>query len=244
VPRAPSPAGRSGMIAAIHQPAYLPWLGYFHKILHADLFVLLDTVQMEKNGFANRNRVWTPNGVQWLTVPVLMKGHTRSTLREMRINPAVSWRAKHLRTLALSYGRRPHYLRYAGEIERLLAGSGGDLTPFLARMLEYFLQALGMGEKRVVLASALAPEGKATLLLLDICKKVGARTYLSGAAGKEYLDLKHFDAAGVEVVFQDFRHPVYDQGRPEFEPNLAIVDALFHCGGEAIRPMLKASGGL
>lgn len=232
------------MIAAIHQPAYLPWLGYFHKILHADLFVLLDTVQMEKNGFANRNRVWTPSGVQWLTVPVLMKGHTHSTLREMRINPAVSWKAKHLRTLALSYGRRPHYLRYAGDLERLLAESGEDLTGFLARMLDYFLQALGMGHKRVVRASTLAPEGKATLLLLDICKKTGATAYLSGVAGKEYLDLGHFDEAGVGVVFQDFRHPAYGQGRPKFEPNLAVVDALFNVGGEAVLDLLKGAGGV
>jgi len=232
------------MIVAIHQPGYLPWLGYFHKILHADLFVLLDTVQMEKNGFANRNRVWAPNGVQWLTVPVLMKGHTHSTLGEMRINPAVSWKAKHLKTLALSYGKRPHYLRYAGDIERLLAGSGEELTPFLARMLEYFLQALGMGEKRVVRASALAPEGKATTLLLDICKKAGATAYLSGVAGKEYLDLTHFDEAGIEVVFQDFHHPRYGQGRPQFEPNLAAVDALFNLGGEEVLELLKGAGGV
>ena len=232
------------MIVAIHQPGYLPWLGYFHKILHADLFVLLDTVQMEKNGFANRNRVWTPNGVQWLTVPVLMKGHTRSTLQEMRINPAVSWKAKHLRTLALSYGKRPHYLRHAEDIERLLVESGEEVTPFLARMLEYFLRALGMEEKRVVLASSLAPEGKATTLLLDICKKTGATAYLSGMMGKEYLDLAPFGEAGIEVVFQDFRHPRYDQGRPAFEPNLAAVDALFNLGGEAVLDLLKGAGGV
>lgn len=232
------------MIAAIHQPAYLPWLGYFHKILHADLFVLLDTVQMEKNGFVNRNRVWTPNGVQWLTVPVLMKGHTHSTLREMRVNPAVSWKAKHLKTLALSYGKRPGYPRYAEDIEALLAGAGDDLTGLLARMLDYFLQALGMGHKRVVRASTLAPEGKATTLLLDICRKVGARTYLSGVAGREYLELRHFDEAGVEVVFQDFRHPAYDQGRQKFEPNLAVVDALFNVGGEAVLSLLEGAGGV
>ncbi|MBI3083963.1 MAG: WbqC family protein [Candidatus Omnitrophica bacterium] len=232
------------MMVAIHQPAYLPWLGYFHKILQADLFVLLDTVQMEKNGFVNRNRVWTPQGVQWLTVPVLMKGHTHSSLQEMRINPAASWKSKHLRTLALSYVKRPHYPRYAGDIERLLVASGEDLTPFLARMLAYFLEALGLKEKRVVLASTLAPEGKATTLLLDICKKAGATSYLSGVAGRDYLERKPFEEAGIEVVFQDFRHPRYDQGRPGFEPNLALVDALFNIGGEAVLELLKGAGGV
>jgi len=232
------------VILSVHQPAYLPWLGYFHKILLADVFVLLDTVQLEKNGFVNRNRVWTPNGVKWLTVPLRMRGHLEKSIAEMKIHQAQPWKKKHLRTLELSYGKRPHYARYAGDIGRLIEGAGDSLADFLAGMLAYFLQAAGMGEKRVVRASDLRPEGQRAALLADLCKKLGADTYLSGAGGKGYLESRPFDEAGVRLLFQDFRHPVYDQGRPEFEPNLAIVDALFHCGGEAIRPMLKASGGL
>ncbi|MEK6710445.1 MAG: WbqC family protein [Nitrospinota bacterium] len=232
------------MIVAIHQPAYLPWLGYFHKILHADLFVLLDTVQMEKNGYVNRNRVWTPNGLHWLTVPVLTKGHMTAAIQDLRINPNVSWKAKHLRTLALSYGKRPHYARCAEDLERLIAGAGEDLTGFLAGMLAYFLKTLGMEEKRVIRASSLEPQGKATTLLLDICQKVGATAYLSGVAGKEYLELRHFDEAGVEVVFQDFRHPAYGQGRPGFDSHLAVVDALFNLGGEGVLSLLKGAGGV
>ena len=104
------------MIVSIHQPAYLPWLGYFHKILRSDVFVFLDTVQLEKNGFANRNRVRTRSGVRWLTVPLLIKGHMGRSIRGMQINRAAGWQRKHLRTMEQAYRNRPHYDRYAAEI--------------------------------------------------------------------------------------------------------------------------------
>lgn len=227
------------MIVSIHQPAYLPWLGYIHKILHSDVFVFLDTVQLEKNGFVNRNRVRTPSGVQWLTVPLLMKGHTEKSIGEMKINHADSWKRKHLATLEQAYGKRPHYDPFADGIRRLIESAGESLSDLLFDMLCYFLDAAGIEGKRIVRASELEPEGSRAELLADICAKVGGDTYLSGVAGKEYLDLKPFEAAGVEVVFQEFHHPEYEQGYKEFEPNMGIVDALFNCGGGAIAPMLQ-----
>ena len=230
------------MIASIHQPAYLPWLGYFHKILHSDVFVLLDTVQLEKNGFVNRNRVWTAGGVQWLTVPVCMKGHMNRPIAEMRINQDDPWRRKHVRTLEAAYAKRPHYGRYAGEVRSAIEGAGDSLADFLGGMLSYFLDAIGMKEKRILRASDLRPEGSRSALLLDICRKVGADAYLSGAGGRGYLDAELFERAGVGVVNQEFRHPEYEQGWEGFEPNLGVVDALFNRGGEAVLEMLRKSG--
>ncbi|MEE9274100.1 MAG: WbqC family protein [bacterium] len=230
------------MIAAIHQPAYLPWLGYFHKILLADVFVFLDTVQIEKNGFVNRNRVRTPSGVQWLTVPVGMKGHTGKTIAEMEISPAAGWKKKHIRTLEMAYRKSPWCERYAGPLGGLIEGAGDSLADFLFEMLAYFTAELGLSETRIVRASELAARGRREDLLLSICKEIGADTYLSGAAGKDYLDARGFEEAGVRVEFQEFRHPVYDQGRPGFEPNLAVVDALFHLGGDAVVSVLRRSG--
>ncbi|MFC1492108.1 WbqC family protein [Nitrospinota bacterium] len=229
------------MIVSIHQPAYLPWLGHFHKIFLSDVFVFLDTVQLEKNGFVNRNRVRTHSGVQWLTLPVLMKGHMDKTIGEMKINPTVRWKEKHLRTIEQAYHTRPHYERYAKGIEDLIGDAGESLSDFLLEMLRFFLDALGMGDKRIVPASELNPEGKRSEMLLDICKKVGADVYLSGDGAKEYLDEAPFREAGIGVEFQGFQHPEYDQGAERFEPNLAVIDALFNLGGEAVIPMLRSA---
>jgi len=233
------------VIVSIHQPAYLPWLGYFHKILRSDAFVVLDTVQIEKNGFVNRNRVRTPAGMQWLTVPLLMKGHTRKAISEMEINPTAPWKKKHIRTLEQAYGKRPHYAAHAEHVARLIEGAGASLTEFLLGMLAHFLGTIGLGERRIVRASELGAEGARSALLAGICRRLGADTYLSGAAGRDYLDLKPFEEAGVAVRFQAFRHPAYDQGygKDGFEANMSVVDALFNCGAGAILPMLEEADG-
>ncbi len=231
------------MIVSIHQPAYLPWLGYFHKILCSDVFVFLDTVQLEKNVFADRNRVRTASGVRWLTVPLLMKGHMDKSIGEMLINSTANWKRKHLGTIAQAYRDRPHYERYAGELEALINGAGDPLGEFLFGMLGYFLGALNIGEKKILRASEMKAGGSRAELLANIAKEAGADTYLSGAAGREYLDAAPFEAAGIEVAFQGFRHPEYDQGYPDFEPNLGVVDALFNCGGDGVLEILERAGG-
>jgi hypothetical protein len=230
------------VIVSIHQPAYLPWLGYFHKILRSDVFVFLDTVQLEKNGFANRNRVRTRSGVRWLTVPLLIKGHMGRSIRGMQINQAAGWRRKHLRTMEQAYRHRPHYDRYAAEIGELIEGAGDSLGDFLFAMLGYFLEKTGLGGKKILRASEMGAEGSRSELLAEIAREAGADVYLSGAAGREYLDRSPFEAAGIEVAFQNFRHPEYDQGYPDFEPNMGIADALFNLGGEAIVPLLEEAG--
>jgi len=226
---------------SIHQPAYLPWLGYFHKIWASDVFVFLDTVQLEKSGFANRNRVRTRSGVVWLTLPLLMKGHMDKSIGEMRINPTAKWKKKHLQTIAQAYRNRPHYGRYGKEIEELIGGAGESLGDFLFEMLRYFLGALGLGGKKILLASKLDPQGARSEMLCDICRKVGADVYLSGDGARGYLDEKPFGEAGIGVEYQGFRHPEYDQGMDSFEPRLAVIDALFNCGGDAVVPMIEES---
>jgi len=105
------------MIVAIHQPQYLPWLGYFDKMNRADAFVLLDTVQFKKNEFQNRNQIKGPGGPQWLTVPVLQK--LGQDIKDVRINTTVTWRKKHLAALNSCYGRAPFYGDYRDAFEDL-----------------------------------------------------------------------------------------------------------------------------
>lgn len=232
------------MIVSIHQPAYLPWLGYFHKILRSDVFVLLDSVQLEKNGYVNRNRIRTAAGAQWLTIPLQMKGHTEKTIGGMEINPAVSWKKKHIRSLRQAYGKRPFYAAHAPGAEALIDAAGDSLSEFLRKMFAHFMETLGMAEKKIVLASGLEAAGRRSELLLAICRELGADAYLSGAGGKDYLDVKLFQDAGMDVFFQDFRHPEYDQGDADFVPDMCVLDALFNIGSEETGKRLGESGGM
>ncbi len=218
------------MIVAVHQPQYLPWLGYFDKIDHADLFVILDTVQYKKNEFQNRNRIKTSQGWQWLTVPV----HHRypETITEITINNDVNWRHKHLQALVSNYARACHFETYFRFFEEVYAQDWAKLadlnTETMFKLMEY------LGISTTVKATTDATSEDPTCRLVEICRSAGAETYLSGAGGQDYLDLDQFDTAGISVIFQDYRHPEYNQLFGQFEPYMSVLDLLFNCGSDSL----------
>ncbi|MEW6593799.1 MAG: WbqC family protein [Thermodesulfobacteriota bacterium] len=217
------------MIVSIHQPAYLPWLGYFDKIKRADLFIYLDTVQYQKNSFQNRNKIRTKSGPIWLTVPVETSGRLYTTpLKEIAIDNRRDWRAKHRRALMMHYGRSRMFDAVFPRLEPFYLRSWERLADLCWEMMVEFNRMLGIGT-RIVRASELeVGEGGKSDLVLNICKATGATTYLSGSLGRHYLVLDDFAAADIEVVFQDYVHPTYTQQYPGFEPFMGIVDCLFN----------------
>jgi len=219
------------MLLSAHQPAYLPWLGYFEKIVQADVFVFLDTVQFEKNSFINRNKVKTPQGQQWLTIPVRTKGHTKATLRETLIDDAQPWRIKHLKTIELHYRKANHFKECFPKLEALLLAPELNLAELCWRQLQFWLAEFEI-ETRIYRSSDLPVAGKKSDLVLDLCEHFGATCYLSGALGRNYLDEESFAAAGVEVRYQDFLHPAYPQLWGPFEPSMGIVDVWMNCGSD------------
>jgi WbqC-like protein family len=221
------------MRVAIHQPQYLPWLGYFDKMDRADCFVILDDVQFKKNEWQNRNRIKTPAGWQWLTVPVRHRFPQR--ISEVRLDGAAPWPRKHLGALVANYSGAPAFERHRPFLEESFARPWDRLLDLSLGTLGYLMGALGI-ETKLVLASALdpAPAENATDRLIAICRAVGADTYLSGTGGRDYLDAPRFDRAGLRVEVQAFRCPVYPQRFGGFEPNLSIVDLLFNCGAESL----------
>ena len=216
------------MILAAHQPQYLPWLGYFDKMALADRFVLLDTVQYKKNEWQNRNRIRAAKGSQWLTIPV----HARFPARfdEVEADDKAPWRRKHAATLRQAYARAPHRDAVLPALERLLQRPLRRLAEINIEALRILADLLEV-RTETILASSLAgiPEGP-DARLIALCRRFGAERYLAGAGGRDYMDLEAWKRAGIEVVFQEFRGPVYDQMRPGFEPNLSAVDFLMHCG--------------
>jgi hypothetical protein len=216
------------VIVTAHQPAYLPWLGLLHKAALADTFVLVDTVQFEKDSFVNRNKLRSPEGWRWLTVPVLSAGHTSATLRDLRIAPR-SWARKHWTAFRMFYGRTPFFPQHAPFLEDVYARRWELLTDLCEHVLRYLLSAFGIGA-RLVRASQLSPAGAKSDFVLDLCRKTGARTFVFGALGRDYAELDSFRAAGVEVVFQDYRHPTYPQAYPGFESGMNAFDLLMNVG--------------
>ena len=222
------------LILSAHQPAYLPWLGYFDKIARADLFVYLDTVQFEKNSFINRNRIKTPQGVLWLTIPVKTKGHLSKTMRETETDTTQPWRDKHLKTLAMNYRRAPHFTQCFAKLERLLAEGSSNLAELCWAQLRFWLDEFAI-PTRVVRASDLPVAATKSELILQLAQHLGARHYISGALGRGYLDEDEFAAAGISVEYQNYITPEYPQLWGDFIPNLSVVDYWMNCGSNRPR---------
>ena len=225
------------MKVAIHQPHYLPWLGYVAKWDAADHFIFLDTVQYEKNGWQNRNRIKTRDGPRWLTVPV-SHAPLGTPIRDVRVDGAQPWPARHLRAIEHAYAKAPHFGRYHDALRAFYARPWDRLAPLAAASAEWLARALGV-EAPIALASDLAveppgTEGDPTARLVALCRAVGADTYLAGKDGAAYMDVAQFRAAGIAVEAQRYAHPVYAQLHGEFVPLLSALDLLLMHGDDAL----------
>ncbi len=220
------------LTAAVHQPNYLPWLGWFHKLAAADVFVYLDAVQYPRGrSFAARNRIKTPNGVAWLTVPVSVpKGREgKATYREVELAEP-RWREKHLRSVETSYARAP-YFGDVLELYRTGLEAGETLLEVNLALLEGFADYLGIATHRVVLSELLPEFGQKTELIVDACKALGADEYLSGSGGgADYNDEERLAEEGIALRYDAFQPAPYPQLWGEFEPGLSTLDALMNCG--------------
>lgn len=228
------------MLVAIHQPEYLPWLGYFEKMMRADVFVLLDNVQFTKGDFHNRTRVKGPAGAQWLSVPV--HAGLSARINEVRV-AGHRWETKHWHSLVTCYSRAAFFGELAGEFEAFYRQSSARLLDYSVGALELIARPLGI-RRKWVLASALKAGGRKSELVLNICRELGATAYYSGRSGGAYLRREEFDRAGIEIKVQDFEHPVYEQlfgDGAGFTPNLSALDLLFN-RGPAGRDLIRAAG--
>lgn len=223
------------MITAIHQPQYLPWLGYFDKIHQADLFILLDNVQFKKNEWQNRNRIRTSQGPQWLTVPVLH--HFGQTISEVQINQKIPWARNHLKALELNYCKAPHYDSIMPLFKDVFDRPWENLAEINIHLIRLIADYLGITTK-IVLASEYVTTNTSTARLIELCVHTGTEVYLAGADGKNYMDLTLFENREIEVRTQDYCHPEYPQTRfknnQDFSSHLSIVDLLFNCGSQSL----------
>ena len=216
------------MRLSAHQPAYLPWLGYLDRIRRADVFVFLDTVQFEKNSFTNRNRIKSQQGPLWLTVPVRSRGHLEGTLKDLAIDDSRDWRKKHLGSISASYSRAPEFRDLFPALEEQIRARHELLADLCHEQLLFWLARLGI-TTRVVRASSLEVRSAKSELILELCRILGATSYLSGPLGKDYLQEEDFARASVAVEYHHYETPPYPQLHGAFVPRLSVVDFLMNC---------------
>lgn len=218
------------MNIAIHQPQYFPWLPYFLKIEESDLFVILDTVDFQKNGLQNRNLIKTAQGAHWLTVPV--RQQLGQKIVDVKIDTSTDWRRKHWQTLLQCYRKSGFFDLYEEELEALYARDWLSLNEL---NIEIISMMMGWMEIRtpLVRSSQMQATGAASDLVLKLCIEAGATRYLSGTGGKNYLEPDSFSKAGVEIVYRPAVLPeMYPQlhSRAGFINDLSALDILLNCG--------------
>jgi hypothetical protein len=213
---------------AIHQPNYLPWPGYFHKMIESDTFVFLDDAEFSSDSIIYRNKIKTNDGWTWLTVPTT--GSSTNPINSVPIATSERWEKTHRKSISVHYSGAPHY----PTIEPLLELYDREwelLVSLNTAFIEEIVEILGI-DVDIRYASSLEYEGTKTERILSICESLGADVYFSGEGAREYQDESSFEAAGIELVYQSFEHPVYEQQFGEFIPNLSIVDMLANLGAE------------
>lgn len=241
-----APAPREPKVTVtIHQPDHLPWLGLLNKIDQADLFVVLDCVQLSKRAFQHRNRViGVLSEPTWLTVPLVTRNHQQHRLRDMVINNRIPWQKNYWNILYSRYHKHPGWAKHRPYLVSLLLDRSFEfLVDLNLDILHYFLETLEISTP-VIMASALAPEGKSSELMLDICRKVGASTYLAGPLSRLYLCEDGFRSAGITVRYHDFDHPTYPQLRREsFVSHLCALDLLMNQPADALEIIRSGGAG-
>ncbi len=236
-------------LIAIIQSSYIPWRGYFAVIARCDAFIFLDSVQFTRRDWRTRNRIKTPNGPLWLSIPVRQKGNYHAPIDAIAIAEE-GWTRQHLRSIEANYRRAPHFATMfpaleaayaAAAAETSLAAVNRGLTAALCRLLGIdtpLLRDVDLLERERL--DSLNP----TARLVELAVAANATTYLSGPSARSYLDEATFAGLGVRVAWMDYSDlPEYPQLWGQFDPSLSVVDALLNLGVEGARAGLNGEGG-
>lgn len=221
----------------ILQPNYIPWKGYFDLINSVDEFVLYDDMQFTRRDWRNRNQIKTPQGVQWLTVPVQVKGKYHQTIRETQVDGR-DWADSHWKALCANYRRAAHFREFAGLLEPVYLGfEGGSLSVLNRTLIERVCGCLGIATRISNSWDYQLAPGK-TERLADLCRQAGGREYVSGPSAKDYIDEQVFADRGIALTWFDYEgYPEYPQLWGDFVHGVSIVDLLFNCGPSSARYM-------
>jgi hypothetical protein len=226
------------------QPTYLPWLGYFDLMDQVDIFIFLDNVQFAKRSWQQRNRIKTPRGLEWLTVPVIVRGRYHQLIKEVEISDVDFWK-KHVRAIELNYSRAPYFEDFFPELLSIFENGKPwkSLLELNTELIKWLTKVIGI-KTPVVRASSLGVVGKRTSLLAAICQSIGATRYISpiGSAGYLLGEIQEFTHKNIEVFFHHYTHPTYNQLFPPFLPFASVIDLVFNEGPKSLEIIQSGRG--
>ncbi len=228
-------------VVSIHQPNYFPWMGYFYKMLHSDVFVYYDNIQIEQRSqqaFVNRTKIKTSHGELWLTCPV----HVRETrlICDVELVRVFNWRTKHLKTIYYNYRKSRYFRQIYPEVERLIENPANLLCDYNIAIIEWIKSYLEIDTETVKASAYNGKTGCPTDRIINILKQLDAGTYISGHGAKLYQDESMFRAANIELRYTNFQAKEYTQLYGEFVPKLSILDAIFNMGKDSISLLKKS----
>ncbi len=228
---------------AIMQPTFLPWIGYFALIDRVDEFVFLDEVQFDKRSWQQRNKIKTPNGVKWVTIPVLTKGRSSQSINDVKIlyegkgNPF----DKILRTIEINYKKAPYYQNYLVSLSNIFLSKPGYISDLNQKIIKWVCKELSISTP-IIRSSDLAVTGNKDVMLVNICVSRKATSYISPPGSKVYLESSvAFAEKDVRVSYHTYKHPEYRQLYNNFEPFMCILDLLFNEGPDSTKILQKGN---
>ncbi len=230
------------MKISINQPAYIPWLGYFERIDSSDVHVILNHVKFEKNSFINRNKIFANHKRQWLTIPV-SKGEESidgDIIMNMITQNNKRWIRNHLKSIYLNYCKAPFFDQYYPDLKDLLEYQINQKNFFIiVNSINNLIIGFLNIKTQIIYSDMLNIDSKKSDLVLDICKSQNATQYLSGEKGIQYLNIKKFEKNKVDILFQKYNHPSYNQFAEKFISHLSVLDLLFFHGRESLEIIRK-----
>ena len=233
----------SRRVVAIHQPNFFPWLGYFDKIVRADVFIVLDHVQFPKprGSWTNRVKVLVNGAPTWATAPVEHNYPGFRRIDEINVDEHTPWRRKLVNLLQPNYARAAAFTQVFPDVRRWIEHADTRLADYNLNAITAACAKLDVSTAHFVRSSTLGVEGDKAALLVDLVKAVSGTAYLSGDGAGEYMQDELFTGAGIVVEYQRFQHPVYPQGLEAFVPGLSILDAILHCGYEQASRLVRGN---
>ncbi len=215
------------MRIAIHQPDYIPYIGYFYKIFKADLFVYLDDAQFSNDNLHHRNYIKTPQGMKRLTIP--LNYHFKDSINQVRTKDDINWREKHLNLLTVNYQKSPYFNDIFPRIRELLLTEYDNLADMNMTINRFILSGFGI-RTPIVKASDLNISSRKEERILDICSVLKADEYYSGLGAAAYQSKENFEKRGIKLTYTDYKPFLYSQLWEPFEYNLSVLDYLLNCG--------------
>jgi hypothetical protein len=215
----------------IHQPNYLPYLGFFDKMEKSDVFVIYDDAQFSKSDFHHRNKIRIYHEWRWLTVPVDKK---KIQIKDIKIRNDFTvkdnyWFENHFQAIRENYGESKFFHRYEDTLQRIYSGEHDYLIDLNIEIINMITNELPV-KKKIIMSSEFGFSSTGTERIIEIVEAIGGDTYISGPGGHSYLETQLFEEHNIKLEFQDFHHPEYPQCYENFVPNMAAIDALFILG--------------